>query len=34
MHLTLNVNVQVKDGMLVFTDRDGKTVTFSTEHTV
>ena len=34
MHLTLNVNVQVKDGMLVFTDRDGKTVTFSKEQTV
>ncbi len=33
-YLTLNVNVQVKDGMLVFTDRDGKTVTFSTEQTV
>jgi hypothetical protein len=34
MHLTLNVNVQVKDGMLVFTDRDGKTITFSKEQTV
>ena len=34
LYLTLNVNVQVKDGMLVFNDRDGKTVTFSTEHTV
>ena len=34
MHIALNVNVQVKDGMLVLTDRDGKTVTFSKEQTV
>lgn len=34
MHITLNVNVQVKDGMLVLTDREGKTVTFSKEQTV
>jgi hypothetical protein len=34
MHIALNVNVQVKDGRLVLTDREGKTVTFSKEQTV
>lgn len=34
MHIALDVNVQVKDDMLVLTDRDGKTVTFSKEQTV
>ena len=34
MHIALNVNVQVKDGTLVLTDRAGKTVTFSKEQTV
>jgi hypothetical protein len=34
MPSALNVNVQVKDGTLVLTDRPGKTVTFSKEHTV
>ncbi len=34
MHIALNVNVQVQDGMLVLTDREGKTVTFSKEQTV
>ncbi len=34
MQIALNVNVQVKDGTLVLTDRAGKTVTFSKEQTV
>jgi hypothetical protein len=34
MHITLNINVQAKDGALVLTDRTGKTVTFSKEQTV
>ncbi len=34
MQIALNVNVQVKDGTLVLTDRAGQTVTFSKEHTV
>jgi len=34
MPIALNVNVQVKDGTLVLTDRAGKTVTFSKEQTV
>ncbi|MFQ5804696.1 MAG: hypothetical protein ACE5JQ_17545 [Candidatus Methylomirabilales bacterium] len=34
MQITLNVNVLVKDGALVLTDRTGKTVTFSKEQTV
>ena len=34
MHIALNVNMQVKDGTLVLTDRAGKTVTFSKEQTV
>lgn len=34
MQITLNVNVQIKNGMLVLTDHDGKTVTFSKEQTV
>jgi len=34
MPSALNVNVQVQDGTLVLTDRAGKTVTFSKEHTV
>jgi len=34
MHIALNINVQVKDGSLVLTDRAGKTVTFSKEQTV
>ena len=34
MHIALNLNVQVKDGTLVLTDRAGKTVTFSKEQTV
>ena len=34
MHIALSVNVQVQDGMLVLTDREGKTVTFSKEQTV
>jgi len=34
MHIAFNLNVQAKDGTLVLTDRTGKTVTFSEEHTV
>jgi len=34
MHIALNVDIQVKDGTLVLTDRAGKTVTFSKEQTV
>ena len=34
MHIALNVNVQVKDGTLVLTDRAGKTVTFSKYHSI
>ena len=34
MHIALNLNVLVKDGTLVLTDRDGKTITFSKEQTV
>ena len=34
MHITLNINVLVKDGTLVLTDRTGKTVTFSKEQAV
>jgi len=34
MQIALNINVQVKDGTLVFTDPTGKTVTFSPEQTV
>jgi hypothetical protein len=34
MQIELNVNVQVKDGRLVLTDHNGKTVTFSKEQTV
>jgi hypothetical protein len=34
MQLTLNLNVQVKDGTLVLTDCAGKTVTFSKEQPV
>ncbi len=31
MHITLDINVLLKDGTLVLTDRDGKAVTFSKE---
>lgn len=34
MQITLNVNVQAKDGALVLTDRTGKTLIFSKEQTV
>ena len=34
MHIALNVDVQVKDGTLVLTDRTGKAITFSKEQTV
>ena len=34
MHITFSLNVQAKEGTLMFTDRAGKTVTFSKEHTV
>jgi hypothetical protein len=34
MHITLNINVQAKDGALVLTDHTGKTITFSKEQTV
>ncbi len=34
MHIALNINVQVKDGTVVFTDPTGKTVAFSPEQTV
>jgi len=34
MHIALKINVQVKDGTLVLTDSEGKTVTFSKDQTV
>src|SRR5256712_13140774 len=34
MHITFSLNVQAKEGTLMFTDRAGKTVTFSKEQTV
>jgi hypothetical protein len=34
MHIALNLNVEVKDGTLVLTDRTGKTFTFSKEQTI
>jgi transposase len=34
MPITFSLNVQAKEGPLMFTDRAGKTVTFSKEHTV
>lgn len=34
MYMTFRLNVQAKDGTLVLTDREGKTVTFSKEQTV
>ena len=34
MHITFSFNVQAKEGTLMFTDRAGKTVTFSKEQTV
>ena len=34
MNIAINVNVLVKDGTLVITDRDGKAITFSKEQTV
>ncbi len=34
MQITLHINVQVKDGTLVLTDRTGKVVTFSKDQTV
>ena len=34
MHIALNLNVEVKDGTLVLTDRTGQTITFSKEQTV
>ena len=34
MHCALNLNVQIKDGTLVLTDRTGKTVTFSKAQSV
>lgn len=34
MHISLDVEVLVKNGTLVLTDRDGKAVTFASEQTV
>src|SRR5262249_52697084 len=34
MHITFGLNVQAKEGTRMFTDRAGKTVTFSKEQTV
>lgn len=34
MHIALDINVLVKDGTLVLTDRDGKALTFSKEQTL
>ena len=34
MHIALNLDVEVKDGSLVLTDRTGQTITFSKEQTV
>src|SRR5262249_29251302 len=34
MHITFSLKVQAKEGTLMFTDRAGKTVTFSKEQTV
>src|SRR5712691_13299599 len=34
MPITFRLNVQAKEGTLMLTDRAGKTVTFSKEHTV
>ena len=34
MHITFSLNVQAKEGTLMFPDRAGKTVTFSKEQTV
>src|SRR6266446_6935794 len=34
MHIALNLNVEVKDGTLVLTDRTGQTITFSKEQSV
>src|SRR5712691_13445458 len=33
MHIALNLDVEVKDGTLVLTDRTGQTITFSKEQT-
>jgi len=34
MHIALNLDVEVKDGTLVLTDRTGQTITFSKEQSV